>query len=385
MHPTVKRHAHPENPRPASSRAAAPPDTDPQPQPGTGFALAGHIGAELSAHVLVMQQFVQEFNATHKISRAQLQLLSEAIEASAVIARQSQQIARLAEGRVRQSHERLKLHDIINQALDQRAARLLRRGVEVHRSIKAVEIIVDPGLLSMLIDAALDWAESNGQQISVSLGIKNWPEYGVLSVRTGQTVVDSRLAPEPFTGDNTHWYLLAQVALAMGVMLERHVDGNEARLTAEFARTVKSLEGLTTVELDAGGDSSLHNTTRALAGLRILLVTTDAAVRAEVQNVCAMLGLLLDTVPTTHKAIRYLETDPPHLIVIDQKVRDAEFDGMIDDLRRHAPNFGLLEIAEGNNTFEISSWMSDSMTRISRDVLRDQLASVLTLELAKAL
>jgi hypothetical protein len=83
--------------------------------------------------------------------------------------------------------------------------------------------------------------------------------------------------------------------------------------------------------------------------------------------------------------VRYVETDMPHMIIIDERIRDEAFDALIDDMRRLDPNFGFLEIAEGSNTFEMSSWMSDSMTRISRDVLRDQLASLLTLELAKAL
>lgn len=370
---------------PSAAGPAATTEPSAPPNWGAGFALVGQVGGELSGHVAVMQQFVQEFNATRRISRAQLQLLAQAIEASARIARESQQIARLAEGRVRQSHERLKLHEIVNQALDERAPRLHRQGTEIYRNIKPVEIIVDPGLLSMLIESALDWATASGQQISVSLGIKNWPEYGVLAIRSSQTVVDSRFAQEPTAPDNVHWHLLTQVASAMGVTLVRDVAGGETRLTAEFARTVKSLEGLTAVELDVGGDSSQHSTTKALAGLRILLVTTDPLVRGEVHNVCSMLGLLVDTVPTADKAVRYVETDPPHLIIIDEKIRDARFDGLIEDLRRHNPNFGLLEIAEGHNTFEVSSWMSDSMTRISRDVLRDQLASVLTLELAKAL
>ncbi len=371
--------------RPPKAGSAATTEPSAPPNWGAGFALVGQVGGELSGHVAVMQQFVQEFNATRRISRAQLQLLAQAIEASAKIARESQQIARLAEGRVRQSHERLKLHEIVNQALDERAPGLHRQGTEIYRNIKPVEIIVDPGLLSMLIESALDWATASGQQISVSLGIKNWPEYGVLAIRSSQTVVDSRFVQEPTAPDNVHWHLLAQVASAMGVTVVRDVAGGEIRLTAEFARTVKSLEGLTAVELDVGGDSSQHGTTKALAGLRILLVTTDPLVRGEVHNVCSMLGLLVDTVPTADKAVRYVETDQPHLIIIDEKIRDARFDGLIEDLRRHNPNFGLLEIAEGHNTFEVSSWMSDSMTRISRDVLRDQLASVLTLELAKAL
>jgi hypothetical protein len=72
------------------------------------------------------------------------------------------------------------------------------------------------------------------------------------------------------------------------------------------------------------------------------------------------------------------------MIIVDERVRDQTFDDLMQDIRRLDPNFGLLEITDDANTFEISSWMSDSMTRVSRNVLRQHLPSVLTLELAKA-
>lgn len=349
------------------------------------YSLAGQIGGELSGQVSVMQEIVQEFNSTRRISRNQMQALIDAIEAAGVVARQSQQISRIAEGRVRQSHERLRLHEIVNKSLDERLERLKKRGTEIYRNIKPVEIIVDPGLLSLLVDTAIDWAAQFGQRLTVSLGIKNWPENGLLVIKASQSVVDTEFEEAPAKGDNLHWALLVQVGRAMGVTVERDMAGGEAKVVAEFARTVKQLEGLTTVELDGGGDSSHHSATKPLAGLRILLATTDPMVRAEVHKTCSMLGLLIDTVPTADKAVRYVETDMPHMIIIDERIRDEAFDALIDDMRRLDPNFGFLEIAEGSNTFEMSSWMTDSMTRISRDVLRDQLASLLTLELAKAL
>ena len=55
------------------------------------------------------------------------------------------------------------------------------------------------------------------------------------------------------------------------------------------------------------------------------------------------------------------------------------------EIRDTDPDFGVLEITDDANTFEISSWMSESMTRVSRELLRAQLPAVITRELARAL
>lgn len=348
------------------------------------FGIAAVIGTQLSDPIQTMQQIVQAFHQTRKISRSEMQALHAAIELAGQIARQSQQIARLAEGRVRQSHERLKLNEIVHQALDARLPLLGQAAIEVHRSIKPVEIIVDPGLLSSLVETALDWALGLGQRLVVSLGIKNWPEHGVLLIKARPAGPDATATDRAARADNLDWHLLLQLAQAMGVTLERDLSAGEARLVIEFARTVKQLEGLTAVELDASGESLFHGASKPLAGYRILLVTSDASVRAEVQHACRLLGLVVDISPTTAQALRSVELDMPHMLIIDERIRDEPFDALLQDLERRHVDFGLLEISDDANTFEISSWMGSSMSRLSRDGLRAQLPSALTLELAKA-
>jgi DNA-binding NtrC family response regulator len=139
------------------------------------------------------------------------------------------------------------------------------------------------------------------------------------------------------------------------------------------------------MEIEAStGDSAYHTGTKALAGLRVLLISADSGVRKEVEEVCRWLGLRPDTVHNSRQAVQSIERDQPHMIIVDERVRDKIFNDLMQDIRRLDPNFGFLEIADAANTFEISSWMSDSMTRVSRDVLRAHLPSILTLELAKA-
>lgn len=345
------------------------------------FALLGQFGSELAGPVAVMHDIVKTFSTTRHMAHAQMRQLLRAVEDAMQVARQSQQIARLAEGRLRQSHEPLRLDELVQQALTERTDAFDARGLAVVRNIKPVEIIVDPGLLSNLIDTAIGWSASSGKRLVVSLGIKNWPEHGILALRTSGL---TEAGAESLASDSLTWQLMHHTALTMGVTLEREVTGAEATLLMEFARTVKQMEGLTAIEIDASGDSQFHNGTKPMAGMRILLISNDSFVCGEVESTGRMLGVQVDTSPSMEKAQSYLRMGLPHLIVIDERLRDEAFDAVRAEIKTIEPNFGFLEIADQFNTFEISSWMSDSMTRVSRDVLRAQLPSVLTLELARA-
>ncbi|MCJ0764592.1 hypothetical protein [Variovorax terrae] len=363
----------------ASSDASVAPEPD-----KSDCLLAGIIGAELSGPLATAQHIVQNFTKTQKISRAQLRLLHDTIDLARRVAMQSQQIARLAGGRLRQSHERLSLDAILNQALDEHTADFQQHGKELYRSIKPVEIIVDPGLLSSLVDAAIVWAASRGQRLVVSLDIKNWPEHGLLLIKASQTVATGE-RPDAIGGEeeSLSWHLLSQTARAMGVTLDRVASPDETMLMIEFPRTVKQLEGLTAVEMDVDGDSAMHSESKPLAGHRILLVSTDETLRTNIRQICRSMGLVMDSVPSSLQAVRFCELDKPHLIIIDERLHDRDLDELRKDLHKTDPNFPFLEIAIQSNTFEMASWMSNSMTRISRDSLRAQLPSILVLELAK--
>lgn len=350
----------------------------------TDFAVAGVIGSELSRPLATMQLVVQEFKRSRRISRHQMAMLCEAIDVAHKVAKQSQQLARLAGGRLRQSHERLGVHEILDAALRERAGAFQRAGAELYRNIRPVEVIVDPGLLSSLIDAALDWALDRGPRLVISLDIKNWPEHGVLIIKASQTVAAGGAPGDPEdAGDTVGWHLLSQIAQAMGVTLDRVTAAGEGTVMIEFPRTVRHLEGLTAVEVDMGGDSSFHSESKPLAGMRVLLITGDEALRASVKLMCRTMGLVMDSVPSTRQAERFCELDRPHMILVDGRLRDERIDLLRRELHQTDPNFPFVEIADESNTLEMASWMSDSMTRVSRDSLRAQLPTILVFELAK--
>ncbi|HVZ46776.1 MAG TPA: hypothetical protein VHA82_23420 [Ramlibacter sp.] len=363
-------------------KIAAPASTPHKPAEGN-LVVPQVIGAELSRHVADMDAILEDFDGARYISRQELAALRKAVAGARRIAKQSQQLSRLAGGRLRQSHERLSLQELVAQVLKESAKRLRREGVDVEPHLRMVEVIVDPGLLVSLLETAVDWAAARGQRIQVWLDMKNWPEHAVLLFKV-RPAVTGGVTPEKLeapVADNLDWYLLLQLAQAMGVLVEREVLGDQTMLSIEFPRTVRQLEGLTAVEVD-GGEMG-HSETRPLAGHRLLLVCNDDFLKHELQEVCDGMGVVLDSTPTTRQAVRFCELDPPHIIVIDEKLHDAQFDELRADLLDHNVNFPFVEIAQGTNVVEVASWMGDRMSRISRDAIKSQLPSILAMELAK--
>ena len=372
-----------------SSRTSAPALTADRPNTSDGverrdLRLAGVIGSQLSEPLAAMQYVLQEFDRIQNISRSHIQLLKTSVDLARTVARQSQQITRLAEGRLRQSHEKLKLDELLRNALLERTRTFQQRGVELYHSLKPVEVIVDGGLLSSLIDAALDWGLSMGQRLVVTLEMKNWPEHGMLLVKASDSVGAGTPSDDRHKGDTLGWYLLSEIARAMGVSVDRVTCAGEASLMIEFPRTVKRLEGLTAVEVDTE-DDTLNSDYKSMAGHRLLVITDDQQLRHEIRATACAMGLVIDFVANTELGVRFCELDRPHMLIIDEHVRDPIFDELRRDLRNTDPSFPFIEIASEPNTLEVAGWMSDSMTRVSRDSLRAQLPCILVMELAKVM
>ena len=235
-----------------------------------------------------------------------------------------------------------------------------------------------------LVDAALEWALSRGRKLVITLEMKNWPEHGMLLIRASEGVALAQApgADADVAGNTLAWYLLVETASAMGVSVDRITSSAESTLMIEFPRTVKRLEGLTAVEIDTGYDT-LYGDSKPMAGHRILIITNDDLIRHEVQSAARTMGLTTDFVLDSRQAVRFCELDPPHMVIIDERVRDPVFEELASDLRRVDANFPFIEIASASNVLEMAGWMSDSMTRVSRDGLRTQLGSILAMELAK--
>jgi len=301
------------------------------------------------------------------------------------LSQNSQLLARVAEGRWRQSHEQINLDSVVKRALDERVALMQHRGIELHRSIKPVAVLTDLDLLTHLILAAIDCTARPGTRLFVLLEVKNWPAHALLSLRTTRAVVvtgrPEHTHDEP---DPLNWHLLTEIARALGVTVTSTGSEEERTLTLEFVHT-KQLDGLTATEMDSGAESWGSTPSHAMAGNRVLVVTGDTNLGEDAKSICRAMGLMVDSVPTSLAATRYCEMEPPQLIVLDERLHDKQFDQLRADLLKAEPNFPFIEIGQDNGTLSISSWTGDSMTRVTRKEMASQLPQALTLEFAKIL
>jgi len=301
------------------------------------------------------------------------------------LSQNSQLLARVAEGRWRQSHEQINLDSVVKRALDERVALMQHRGIELHRSIKPVAVLTDLDLLTHLILAAIDCTARPGTRLFVLLEVKNWPAHALLSLRTTRAVVvtgrPEHTHDEP---DPLNWHLLTEIARALGVTVTSTGSEDERTLTLEFVHT-KQLDGLTATEMDSGAESWGSTPSHAMAGNRVLVVTSDTSLGEDAKSICRAMGLMVDSVPTSLAATRYCEMEPPQLIVLDERLHDKQFDQLRADLLKAEPNFPFIEIGQDNGTLSISSWTGDSMTRVTRKEMASQLPQALTLEFAKIL
>lgn len=362
-------------------------DQDEPPEAGTmDYSLLAAVAAQMDAPVTLAKHALLAWVESGAIAPSQAKPVEDALASLHRLAHDSLLLARVAEGRWRQSHEQLNLDSVVKRALDESAGLLQRHGVELHRSVKPVAVIVDLDLVTSLVLAAIDCAAKSGSRLFVLLDVKNWPAHALLSLKsTRAVVVSGKPDISHETSDALSRHLLAEIARAIGVTVEVTESADEQTITLEFPRTVKQLEGLTAMEMDLGAESWMSAPSHPLAGHRVLIVTSDIALRDDAKSICRAMGLSIDTVPTSMAAIRYCELEQPHLIIVDERFRDEQFEQLRTDLLKAEPNFPFVEIGHDSGTLSISSWMNNNMTRVTRSDLATQLPQALTLEFAKIL
>ncbi len=353
-------------------------------EPISSAALMSALGDELGAGLTELEEHLVELFTTGKTNATKVQAMLAHAQHARHVAKVGQQIGRLLGGRLRQSHERLSLKDIVDSTLLERKERFQRAGIQLKTGIKPVDVIVDPGLLASVVDAALDWAIERGSVLYVGLGIKNWPQHAQLVIKTRPAIgVASGANWEP-PPDSMTWFWLHETARTLGASLQRDQTPTESELILEFPRTVREIEGMMAVEMESSfvGMSSGH-ASQPLAGYRVLVLSEDASLRNELRDATRHFGIMLDAAASVGQAVRYCEMELPHLIIFDERICDAMFEELRSDLLRQSGTFPFIEIAADPNAFEVSGWAQDSHSRIGRDAIRTHLAQALTMELAK--
>jgi hypothetical protein len=350
--------------------------------------ILGTIGEEFSQHLTHAMEMVAQVAANPRHLATNLTNTHFLIDGLRRKSMALQQISRLAQNRVRQSHEKLSLPQVAQGVLDERKAEHAALGMVVNTRYKPVDIIVDPGLLVSLIVGALDWVTEFGGVVRMDTSMKTWPQHGVLTFVAAQGVrTQADIDRNAAVNQSIAWHLLQQIAQAMGVGLEMDETVTKRTLTIEFPRTVVALEGMTIMEMDAGPGHSSFGAVNSnfIAGLQVMLISADYAFSNTVRDICKSMSLRFESAPSVEKAERMCEQQVPHLIVCEEHLCDDRYDALLEDLQRHTPGFPTILVSDESHGFEFSDWSGNSKSRVSRGQITEQLPGAMTIELTRTI
>jgi hypothetical protein len=340
--------------------------------------LAAQIGREVAEPLSAALERVIQLTATGEIDRQGLRRLRSEIERARRAGMVSQQLARFASKRLRQSHERLNLAETLQSVLAHRAREVAARGVHVRQSARPIEVLVDPALLHSLLNALLDWAlQVARSNIDFRVDLKSWPSHGRIGC---SFTLEPHVAVQ--TLDTLNWHLVLQTARTMGLRVQRSAASTHVAMSLEFPRTVnEELEGLSAIELDQGDGFGPNS--KPLAGSQVLVVAARREVRQQVRDAICDMGLLIDFVGSVDEAIGFCQEGLPHAIVFEGALGGSRLDQLIEEIRSEVPGFSFIEIAEEGHAFEISGFNGRRHACVGRDSLPQALPSALVFELTK--
>ena len=351
--------------------------------------LVSQIGAEVAAPLTAALERINALTSTGRIDRAALRALRDEVEAARQAGMIGQQLTRFASGRLRQSHERLQLADVLHGVIAHRTRETTARGLVVRPVLKPVEVIVDASLLFSLLNSTVDWALANAQsQIDIAIDIKTWPAHALLTCRfahrPADALADDAAAPVPASLDSLTWRLLEQTAWTMGLIVERTDDGGTTALRLEFPSTISNdVEGVSAVEINDGFAPSSNS--QPLAGSHVLVVASRREMRVQIRDALRNMSLIIDFVNSVDEAVSFCREGLPHAIIIESIQSGERFAAFREDITDEVPGFVFIEIIEEGSTFEMSGFGGASMARVGRDVIASSLPSALLFELSKTL
>lgn len=356
--------------------------------------LLGQLGRELAEPLTAALERVTTLTTTGRIDRAGLRALREEVDRARQAGIRCQQIARMASGRIRQSHERVHLTNTVQSVLAYRAREMQAQSLQLSQSLLPLEIQVDASMLFGLLDALVDWWLDCAQGV-VSLRVQTcpWPARAQLSSTFCFApspdvggLTSSGQAPERL--DTLHWHLLEQTAHTMGLSVERQIelkgDQGQVKLTLVFPGALEPmLHDSDAMGNDHGFSDSVNS--KPLAGSHVLVIAAQREIRLEVREALKSMGLVLDFVSSVREAAAFCQEGLPHAVVFEGALRSAGFDRLISGIRNEVPEFVFIEVTEEGKTFDISTISATGMARVGREGISNALPSALVYELSRVM
>jgi hypothetical protein len=350
--------------------------------------LVSEMGAEIATPLTAALERVNSLTSTGRIDKSSLRALRDEIEAARQIGMIGQQLARFASGRLRQTHERLPLADVLNGTLAHRARETQARGISVKPSLKPAAVIVDASLLFSLINTTIDWALASARsQIEFSVDTRGWPANAQLSCRFAHRLLDDLAdgsdAVAPRGLDSLLWRMVEQTAWTMGLLVDRKDESHVTTLTLEFPRTAPEVEPDAAVEVNDGFAPSANS--QPLAGSHVLIIASRREMRAQIRDALRNMSLIIDYVNSVDEATAFCRDGLPHAVIVEAIQTGMKFDHFRDEILTEVPDFVFIEIIEEGTEFEMSGFGGTQMARVGREVLATSLPSALMFELSKTL
>jgi hypothetical protein len=350
--------------------------------------LVADLGAEIATPLTSALERIHALISTGRIDRAGLRALRDEVEQARQAGMIGQQLTRFASGRVRQSHERLQLAEVLKGVLAHRARETQARGIALKPSLKPAEVIVDASLLFSLLNTTIDWALANARSfIEFTVDFKTWPVHARIVCRFAH-----RLPDQPGDGSNEDvlprlnslgWRLLEQTAWTMGLVVERKDEGGNTTLVLEFPRTLN--DDVRAVAAAEHEDEQGSTNSKALAGSHVLVVASRRELRVEIRDALRNMNLLVDFVSSVKEAVAFCKEGLPHAIIIESIQLGERFAEFRREILSEVPDFVFIEIVEEGKTFEMSGLNGATAARVGRAVIATSLPAALMFELSKGL
>ncbi|RTL33087.1 MAG: hypothetical protein EKK47_02785 [Burkholderiales bacterium] len=350
--------------------------------------LLAQVGRELAEPLTTALERVTTLTTTGRIDRMGLRALRDEIDRARQAGIWCQQIARLASGRIRQSHERVHLTNTVQSVLAYRAREMHAHGIQLTQSLLPIEVQLDASMLFGLLNALVDWwLDCAHGTVELRVDTRNWPVRAQLHCVFAHHPLDQ---PAP-TADMVHnrvntmrWHLLEQTARTLGLVFDRQVDASHVYLHLEFPSTVQDMSHVQEPETpDHGFIDSVNS--KPLAGSHVLVIAARRDLRLQIREALKSMGLVLDFVSSVREAIEFCREGLPHAIVFEGVLRSLPFEQLASGIRQEVPEFVFVELVNEGRTFDISTISATGMARVGCEGIATALPSALVYELSRVM
>lgn len=361
----------------AASKPGAPAEADAWSLDDHWPELLSALSDQFTESVSALQNQIDQLLAKGRITKLEHRSLNVPAERIKLAGISAQQIQRFYGGRIRQSHEKINMADLVEGVLQERKQELGILGIALRRKLKPVEVLIDPTVAHTFVNAVLDWGLPFGNRVDMRVDLNAWPQHARLLMR----VSNDGVPPSSSTSsDSLSWMLIRQIALAAGgIEVDRDVSGEGVSFTALFNRTVQAVDGISAVELSDEHSSMF----KSLSGTYVLTISPSLQIRADVRDALREIGIVSDSVVDFNQARQAIKGRMPNLIVVDSEIKDEEFERFRNELLREVFEFPFVEISPDDSSFDMSGFGEFSMAKVGRGNIREALGTAVMFELAK--